>query len=404
MKFRELAHQENQISLSISNESFSCFLSFFEMMKGYSFPFDNFDSPKLKPLIEYFGINSLFQNIYSNIPVPQTLEASLQFISQSCCELMENHFYQSISNIIQKFSSISFDDLCKIPNSPLLKIFASESLQIENEDYLFKLITSMIKEDKKRMVLLKSVYLDYVSGDLLKEFFENVPNEEIDFALLESLKKRAFANYSDRDRLSKRWKTKPKVLSQTEIIKQMKKENESLQQRNLDLEKAIEELKNPVLEGKTISYQNNHDGLLQDLISNPVSFSCSSIDNINPDYQPESILKYDNSTLFHSQNQPNSWICIKMNTKKVAPSGYLLRSWYGSGRNNLKNWTLEASNDNVSWIQLDQQIDRNWITKDWSEVYFPVNTKEAYSYFKFTQTGKNDGNQDYFRLNYVEFF
>jgi hypothetical protein len=185
-------------------------------MKGYSFHFENFDFPKLKQLIEYFGINSLFRLTSSKITFPQTLDESLQFISQSFCEYLEEQYHQSLSIIVQNISKLSFEDLSKLSNSHLFKIFSSESLEIENEDYLFKIIAKMIQRDKNRMILLKTVHLEFVSSHLVKKFFDNIPNDEIDYETFESLKRRLFSDYSDQDQLSKRWKTKPKILSQTE--------------------------------------------------------------------------------------------------------------------------------------------------------------------------------------------
>jgi hypothetical protein len=153
-KFQELHYQENQIGISISDENFHCFLSFFDMMKGYSFSFDKFDYSSLKNLINYFGINSLFKVISSKIPIPQTLKSSLHFISQPYCEFLETHFNQSISIIIQNFNSISVEELSKISNSHLLKLFSAESLQIENEDYFFKMVLKMIQEDKNLVILM----------------------------------------------------------------------------------------------------------------------------------------------------------------------------------------------------------------------------------------------------------
>jgi hypothetical protein len=242
-------------------------------MKGYSFPFNNFDYQKLKYLIDCFGINPLIQFIASKIPIPETLEASIQPISQSCCEIMKSHFNRSISILVQNFSSIHFDDLSKIRNSHLLEIFASESLQIETEDYLFQLNNQMIEKDKNRMVLLNSVHLDYVSPNLLKEFFENLPNDEIDFELLELLKKRSFSDYSDQDKLSKRWKTKPKVLSQTEITElfqilnsHFEDENNPISQTKFLIEQ-IKQMKNEIdlLQKKYTQLENESNQTIQQM-------------------------------------------------------------------------------------------------------------------------------------------
>jgi hypothetical protein len=153
-KFQEINHQEDKLTVSVPNEYLNCFLSFFDIMKGYSLSSNNFGFSNLKCLIDCFGITSLFQFIHETIPIPQTLESSLQFISQSCCEFLNDHFNSSLSIIIQNFNSISFETLCQISNSHLIKIFSSDSLQIESEDYLFQMIVKMIEEDKNRIQIL----------------------------------------------------------------------------------------------------------------------------------------------------------------------------------------------------------------------------------------------------------
>jgi hypothetical protein len=47
-KFQELDYQESELSISITNESLNCFVSFFDIMKGYSFCFENIDFSNLK--------------------------------------------------------------------------------------------------------------------------------------------------------------------------------------------------------------------------------------------------------------------------------------------------------------------------------------------------------------------
>jgi hypothetical protein len=139
-KLLQLDYQENELALSISNESLNCFFSFFEIMKGFSFSFENIPLSSFKLLIDCFEIKYFCQYIDSNFPFPQTLEESLQFISYSSCEFLEKQFNKSLSIIIHNFHLLSFDDLNHLSNSNLLKIFSSESLQLENEDYLFQLI------------------------------------------------------------------------------------------------------------------------------------------------------------------------------------------------------------------------------------------------------------------------
>jgi hypothetical protein len=106
-------------------------------MKGFSFSFDLFDFSNLKCLIDCFEIISLLTVICSQVPIPQTLEELLNFISLSYSDFLEDHFNQSLSIIIQRFNLMSPETLYKLPNSHLIKIFSSDSLQIESEDYYF---------------------------------------------------------------------------------------------------------------------------------------------------------------------------------------------------------------------------------------------------------------------------
>jgi hypothetical protein len=122
---------------------------------------------------------------------------------------------------------------------------------------------------------------------------------------------------------------------------------------------------------------------LTKVISKSVSFSYSSVNsNIQ---KPENLLNYYNSC-FVSQDQPNQWLSVKFSTNKNFLSGYMLRSCQ-SGWCNLKSWKTEGSNDKLNWTLIDNQISRNLITKDFSEVDFPVQSKDPYSSYRFTQTG-----------------
>jgi hypothetical protein len=152
------------------------------------------------------------------------------------------------------------------------------------------------------------------------------------------------------------------------------------------------------MKGKNILYQPEHQGILQDFKKTDSSELSFNSNAITSSYKPENLLNYDNNTLFNSNREPNSWFSIQLKTQKIIPSGYLLRS-YSQGLSAPKTWKLEGSNDNYQWIIIDQQENRDWMTKEWSEVYFPVQTKEAFSYFKFTQPGKNYNNYDALVLN-----
>jgi hypothetical protein len=180
---------------------------------------------------------------------------------------------------------------------------------------------------------------------------------------------------------------------------------------NVDIKQEIKNKKQELIDeikfllhGKSVPFQKKSQGIIQDLKnsdSNSISLSCSSF--LSSDV-PENILIYDNKTAWHSEDKSNSWISMKFNTRKIKLSGYFFRSFHGAGGSNPKTWKVEASNDGNKWILIDEQKNLNWITHDFSEVYFPTETKDAFSYFKFTQTGGNYINYNYFALNFLELF
>jgi hypothetical protein len=411
-KFTQSLHQEHSLSISIPNEYLNCFISFFDLMKGFSFNFDNYNYSNLKSLIDSFGITSLVQVMSEKVPFPESLEDSLLFRSQPCCEFLETHFTQSSFIIIQHFPSLSFEDLNQFPNSHLMEIFGSNYLQIENEDYLFNLIMKMIEEDKSRISLLGAVQVAYVSENLLNDFFEKISTNDIDLELLESMKKKIVDGNTNLEKLSQRWKTTPNSLSAEEkcqilnIIDSLSQEKQkSLMQSRL-LAEQIKQLEKERLFPKstTILYQNDPNGLLQNLIQNDsdqISLTCSNF--YGSQYQPENLFLYDDLTCFCSKDEPNSWFCFQLKSKKIIPCGYLLRS-YGNWDETPMTWVLEGSNDGVEWKIIHQRENKDWKTKSWSEVYFRVQTKEAFSSFKFTQNGGNYRSHIFLCLNYFELF
>jgi hypothetical protein len=78
------------------------------------------------------------------------------------------------------------------------------------------------------------------------------------------------------------------------------------------------------------------NGILQELKktkSNSILFDYSSIGS----GKSENLLNSDDFN-FHSRNQPNQWVSLKFNTKKVFLSGYFLRSRFGASNSfNLKS-------------------------------------------------------------------
>jgi hypothetical protein len=87
-----------------------------------------------------------------------------------------------------KFNLISWRFSLKIFSIIITYTFHFNQLKIEKEDHLFQIISKLIKEDKDRILLLKTIHFEFDSSHLLTSFFENISIDEIDFEVFESLK------------------------------------------------------------------------------------------------------------------------------------------------------------------------------------------------------------------------
>lgn len=132
---------------------------------------------------------------------------------------------------------------------------------------------------------------------------------------------------------------------------------------------------------------------------NSVITSCSST---HSGLNSNNVLQ-NNNLIFHSQNVPNSWIMIQFSLAKILISGYILRSRYDSDGHHPQNWTLEGLVDDNQWNLLDSKTNQTCLCGLNKEVFFSCDGKDYFSHFKFTQTGQNSSNCNYFTIAYIEF-
>jgi hypothetical protein len=180
--------KSKEISIDSPKEHFECFISFLNLFSGCEFNSEKYSLSSLMFLINYFQSSLLFEFICCKIKIPQTINESIKYLSHPNCEFNENHFKESISILIREFENITIEQFQFISNSHFEIILRSLSFQIENEDFLFKLIMKLIEQDSRRKSLLKFIKFSFVSSELLKKYFWNFSVEELDFELFEALK------------------------------------------------------------------------------------------------------------------------------------------------------------------------------------------------------------------------
>ena len=107
---------------------------------------------------------------------------------------------------------------------------------------------------------------------------------------------------------------------------------------------------------------------------------------------------------WHSEDEENSWISIKIKHVYLSVDSYVLRSTYNypiswnlQGLNRMKTW------ENISVIRDDRSL-QNWAFGKWE-----TDVKDYFDEFRFVQIGTrvrtdNDPNDYCFELIYIEFF
>jgi hypothetical protein len=105
-----------------------------------------------------FGLSSLSQFICESLPSPKNVFEAVEFLSQPLCECFLKIFNHSLTIILSHLQEIRIEQLQKLSNSVLEKILQSNELQVENEDFLFNVVTVLIERDSTRAILLNSLF------------------------------------------------------------------------------------------------------------------------------------------------------------------------------------------------------------------------------------------------------
>jgi hypothetical protein len=140
-KFQTMNCQEKELILTIPGQHFPCLISFLDIFKGLPFYFEEYSLESVFYLIHLFGLLSLSQFICENLPSPQNIGEALDFLGKSLCEFFSNIFDQSLSIVLHHFAELRIDQFLRLSNSVLEKLLQSPQLQVENEDFLFNLVT-----------------------------------------------------------------------------------------------------------------------------------------------------------------------------------------------------------------------------------------------------------------------
>jgi hypothetical protein len=96
----------------------------------------------------------------------------------------------------------------------------------------------------------------------------------------------------------------------------------------------------------------------------------------------------------HTISVADSWMAVDLKAARLVPNHYALRSTYYGGDHELRNWALQASNDNATWTTLRQHSsDASLGGQPMSVAAWPLDAAavggRAFRHFRILQTGPN---------------
>lgn len=140
---------------------------------------------------------------------------------------------------------------------------------------------------------------------------------------------------------------------------------------------------------------------------NVVAVTCSSL--YHNGYKAKHAFDLDQENYFLSKNQSGSWIKYDFKEKKIIPTHYSIRSGNSGYYNNEpRDWVIEGSNDDSSWVELDTRNGITYLRGINVSLTFEIQqsqiSDQGYRYIRLKETGKNYCNTYEMDFSALEFF
>jgi hypothetical protein len=374
---QQLTHSDSNSNSNPDSNSFS-FSFLCELLRGNSILIDDENFVFVEELLEDLDNFELNELIFKFIDESKPLNIS-NCISRMKAKKRFGVEMKGESEFIgSHFSEMNIESIKSLDVCVLKDILKSDSLKIENEDWLLKLI---VEFGSKYFELFGSVRFEYLNCSSIDLFFENVCFEDIDSNIWDQLWNRSRHQliYSSNELSLNRFKN---CLS-----------------RNPPSESNASSVSTSLFSGLIHHLCSECDGNVHE--RGVVNITCSSRERS----QCWQVVNYEWNDYFYTQNSPNSWIQFDFKDRLVCLTHYALKSdgHYG----HLVEWTVSGSKDGNSWTIVDYQktqaLNGRLLTKLF-ECGDKSSDSEFYRYFRLTQTGKNSSGTDYLLLSNIEFF
>jgi hypothetical protein len=281
-------------------------------------------------------------------------------------EMTDDFPEQGIGFLSSHFYEIDSSFLNGLPISIIIRILSNSSLRLKTEDSLYKMIRSEIERNSEFIELFSFVRFEFLSVELIGNFISWSCEH---FEILEQFFTQSlWTAISCRLCLSVNIKCPP----------------ERYHFENLHF---VPQSSNPL--SGIISYltskheENVHDRGIVNVSGSTIYRSCAA----------KNAVDLLSTSFFHSQNEPNQWLCYDFKDRKVRPTHYSVHAH--SGNYYLRSWILEGSIDGSSWAELDHHTNDQTTNSNHPIGTFSISSDCKYQFLRVRQTGVNaNGNHE----------
>jgi hypothetical protein len=283
-------------------------------------------------------------------------------------EFCSSHFYELDSKTI---SSLPFELVSSI--------ISNASIRLRDEESLYEMISSRQHEDSRFSSLYCHLRFEYLSTASMSSFISRITEsfDLLTFPIWCSLCHRLSLSVSV-------------DFSSDQFVK-----------RYLPIVCSFRPPSN--LDG-IISYLTKRHGghvIDHDIVS--ITASSSYDQQSHPVRQ---VADFGDQCWFATQDQANSWICYDFKEIQIKVAHYSIRSRCDYNAQHLRFWTLEGSNDGLSWVQIDDRKNDTSSNGKGAISTFSISSgsQEQFRMIRLQQTGKNSSGDDLLSVSAIEFF
>jgi len=290
-------------------------------------------------------------------------------------------FSSEIAYIASNIMQISREKLKLLCFDHLNMIFSSQSLKIENEDWLFLLIFEIVDEKGDKYTnLLRNVRFEFISPYSMRVFLSRFSQIDIDQEIWKALAERLLCPVTPTKKLDDRYIKDPDSVKDNddEIIMNFPFSGNPFS--GIFAQMAETSLGNPHTKGV-------------------IEITSSSRERGNA-WQ---IIDMNWNGWFFTKNVPNSWIMFDMKQLMVSISWYSLMS-DGNGVSHLKSWTIEGSNDTQTWNTIDEKNNIQETNTNFHKCSFICNKSPFYRYIRLRSHAPNHSGNHYLGIARMELF